>query len=64
MTNQIIRSRAVRQVLTTLSVVPTPSEQELQLLTSYVLGHISLEEANGILEGKAVLWWPFISRSW
>jgi len=53
MTTQLIRGRAVRPVLPTLPlVVPTPCEQELQLLTNYTLGHISLEEANDILAGQ------------
>ncbi|MVN77777.1 hypothetical protein GO988_15710 [Hymenobacter sp. HMF4947] len=33
-------------------ITPNPSEQELQLLTNYVLGHISLEEANELLQGR------------
>jgi len=53
MTTQLIRGHAARPALTTLPlVVPTPREQELQLLTNYTLGHISLEEANDILEGQ------------
>ena len=53
MTTQTTRGRAVRQAFAMLPVVaPTPSEQELQLLTNYVLGHISLEEANDILKGQ------------
>lgn len=53
MTPKTSRIGAVRQVLNSLAIVaPNPSEQELQLLTNYVLGHISLEEANELLQGQ------------
>jgi hypothetical protein len=48
MDSQATRSRSVRQTLAERRAL-TPSEQEMQLLTSYVLGHITLEEANDLL---------------
>jgi hypothetical protein len=48
MDSHTTRSRSVRQTLTARRA-PTPNEQEMQLLTSYVLGHITLEEANELL---------------
>lgn len=36
-------------------IAPTSGEQELQLLTSYMLGDISLEEANDLLRGHGRL---------
>lgn len=48
MESKDLRSRTVRQTLSTRRA-HTPSEQEMQLLTSYVLGQITLEEANELL---------------
>jgi hypothetical protein len=42
------RSRTVRQPLTK-RWAHTPSEQEKQVLSSYVLGYITLDEANDLL---------------
>jgi hypothetical protein len=42
------RARTVRRTLAERRAL-TPTEQEMQLLTSYVLGQITLEEANELL---------------
>jgi hypothetical protein len=42
------RSRTIRQA-PTKRWAHTPSEQEKQVLSSYVLGYITLEEANDLL---------------
>ena len=53
MQSSTIRIQAVKRALARVpATVLTPSEQELQLLTNYVLGHISLEEANAMLQGQ------------
>jgi len=49
------RSRTARQSLADRRAL-TPSEQDMQLLTSYVRGHITLEEANDLLHEHG----PFI----
>jgi len=47
---------ALTQALTRWpQIAPTPGEQELQLLTSYMLGDISLEEANDLLREQGRL---------
>jgi hypothetical protein len=43
------RIRTARQTLAP-RLAPTPTEQELQLLTSYVLERITLGEANELLQ--------------
>ncbi|RZK31568.1 MAG: hypothetical protein EOO63_03795 [Hymenobacter sp.] len=48
MDSQTTRSSSVRQNLTKRRA-HMPNEQEMQLLTSYVLGHLTLEEANDLL---------------
>jgi len=48
MNSQATRSHTVRQAIAKRRAL-IPSEQEMQLLTSYVLGHITLEEANDLL---------------
>jgi len=48
MTSQAPRSRpATRTLAERRTLIPT--EQELQLLTSYLRGHLTLEEANELL---------------
>jgi hypothetical protein len=48
MDSQTTRRQTVRQTLTNRRAL-SPSEQEMQVLTSYVLGYITLEEANDLL---------------
>jgi len=49
------RSRTARQSLADRRAL-TPSEQDMQLLASYMRGHITLEEANDLLHEHG----PFI----
>jgi hypothetical protein len=48
MHSQNLRNRTIGRTLTERRSL-IPSEQERQLLASYVLGHITLEEANELL---------------
>ena len=48
MNSQIPRSRSVARTLAERRAL-IPTEQELQLLVSYVRGHLTLEEANELL---------------
>lgn len=45
MESKIVRVAAVRQALARTSRTPHPAP-ELQLLTQYVLGHLTLEQTN------------------